>query len=265
MSMIEVRNLSYSFPGVASAGCKAISDISFAVEKGEFLGITGPSGGGKTTLLRLLAGLLRPSAGQIVTEGRLRISMAFQFPEHQLFEQTVLRDVMYGPLNMGLDASSAEERARAALRDAGLGDEKLYARSPLRLSGGEKRRAALAGILAMDPDVLLLDEPACALDPAGHDMILKCIASLNRQGKTVVMVSHDPGDLAAYCSRILVLEEGKMTDSGTPAEVFGRNAAIRPQAMEIAGKLRSAGFGIRGTVLTADQLAEDLFKLLSEA
>ncbi len=264
MSMIEVRNLSYSFPG-SPAGKKALSDISFCVEKGGFMGITGPSGGGKTTLLRLLAGLLKPSGGQILTEGNPRISMAFQFPEHQLFEQTVLKDVMYGPLNMGLDAAEAEERARAALRDAGLGDEKLYARSPFRLSGGEKRRAALAGILAMDPDVLLLDEPACALDPAGHDMILKCIASLNGQGKTVVMVSHDPEDLATYCSRILVLEDGKMTDLGKPAEVFGRNDPIRPEAMEIAGKLRSAGFGIRGTVLTADQLAEDLFKLLSEA
>ena len=260
MSMIEVRNLSYSFPGAASAGCKAISDISFAVEKGEFLGITGPSGGGKTTLLRLLAGLLRPSAGQIVTEGRLRISMAFQFPEHQLFEQTVLKDVMYGPLNMGLDASSAEERARAALRDAGLGDEKLYARSPFRLSGGEKRRAALAGILAMDPDVLLLDEPACALDPAGHDSIMKCIASLNRQGKTVIMVSHDPEDLASYCSRILVLEEGKMTDSGTPAEVFGRNAEYRPRAMKLARRLREEGFDLDPGICTA----EDLIECLSE-
>lgn len=262
MSIIEVRTLSYSFPGAASAGCKAISDISFAVEKGEFLGITGPSGGGKTTLLRLLAGLLRPSAGQIVTEGRLRISMVFQFPEHQLFEQTVLKDVMYGPLNMGLDASSAEERARAALKDAGLGDENLYVRSPFRLSGGEKRRAALAGILAMDPDVLLLDEPACALDPAGHDMILKCIASLNRQGKTVVMVSHDPEDLAAYCSRIMVLEEGKMTDSGTPAEVFRRNAAIRPQAMEIAEMLRKSGCGIAGEIFDAEELINGLSEAL---
>ncbi len=265
MSMIEVRNLSYSFPGALSAGKKAVSDLSFSVEKGEFIGITGPSGGGKTTLLRLLAGLLKPSGGQIVTEGRLRISMAFQFPEHQLFEQTVLRDVMYGPLNMGLDASSAEERARAALKDAGLVDESLYARSPFRLSGGEKRRAALAGILAMDPDVLLLDEPACALDPAGRDSIMKCIASLNNKGKTVVMVSHDPDELARYCDRIVVLKDGGIADNGTPSEIFGRNAAIRPQAMEIAGKLRSAGFGIRGTVLTADQLAEDLFKLLSEA
>ena len=262
MSMIEVRNLSYSFPGALSAGKKAVSDISFAVEKGEFLGITGPSGGGKTTLLRLLAGLLRPSAGQIVTEGRLRISMAFQFPEHQLFEQTVLRDVMYGPLNMGLDASSAEERARDALRDAGLGDEKLYARSPFRLSGGEKRRAALAGILAMDPDVLLLDEPACALDPAGHDSIMKCIAALNRQGKTVIMVSHDPEDLAAYCSRIMVLEEGKMTDSGTPAEVFRRNAAIRPQAMEIAEMLRKSGCGIAGEIFDAEELINGLSEAL---
>ncbi|MBQ7509244.1 MAG: ATP-binding cassette domain-containing protein [Spirochaetales bacterium] len=262
MSLIEVRNLSYSFPGAASAGCKAISDISFAVEKGEFLGITGPSGGGKTTLLRLLAGLLRPSAGQIVTEGRLRISMAFQFPEHQLFEQTVLKDVMYGPLNMGLDASSAEERAIAALKDAGLGDENLYARSPFRLSGGEKRRTALAGILAMDPDVLLLDEPACALDPAGHDMILKCIASLNRQGKTVVMVSHDPEDLAAYCSRIKVLEEGKMTDLGKSAEVFGRNEPIRPEAMEIAEMLRKSGCCIAGDIFDAEELINGLSEAL---
>ena len=212
MSMIEVRNLSYSFPG-SPAGKKALSDISFCVEKGGFLGITGPSGGGKTTLLRLLAGLLKPSAGQILTEGSPRISMAFQFPEHQLFEQTVLKDVMYGPLNMGLDASSAEERARAALKDAGLADEKLYARSPFRLSGGEKRRAALAGILAMDPDVLLLDEPACALDPAGHDSILQCIAALNRQGKTVIMVSHDPEDLAAFCSRISSILTGYLRES----------------------------------------------------
>jgi len=167
---------------------------------------------------------------------------------------------MYGPLNTGLDAAEAEERARASLKDAGLGDENLFVRSPFRLSGGEKRRAALAGILAMEPDVLLLDEPACALDPAGHDSIMKCIAKLNRQGKTVIMVSHDTEDLAAYCSRILVLEEGKMTDSGTPAEVFGRNAEYRPRAMKLARRLREEGFDLDPGICTA----EDLIECLSE-
>ena len=234
--MIEVRNLCYTYNVGTPWEYKALEDISLSVEKGSFTGILGLSGSGKTTLLRILGGLLTPQSGSVRVDGRAAI--AFQFPENQLFRDTVVDDVMYGPVNMGLDAKSARTRAEEALQKVGLDPAEKGDRSPFSLSGGEKRRAALAGVLAMEPDVLLADEPTAGLDPAGVQAVLKCLEDLNRAGKTVVMVSHDPDALSRYCKQVFVLNEGRIADSGTPSEVFGRNAEYRPQAIRLAHALK---------------------------
>ena len=235
--MIEVRNLRYTHQVGTPWECRALDDVSFSVEDGSFTGVLGLSGSGKTTLLRILCGLLEPQSGSVRVDGRPAI--AFQFPENQLFRDTVVDDVMYGPLNMGLDAQDARTRAEQALAKVGLDPAETGNRSPFSLSGGEKRRAALAGVIAMEPDVLLVDEPTAGLDPAGVQAVLKCLEDLNRAGKTVVMVSHDPDVLSRCCSHVIVLEDGRISDQGTPSDVFGRNEEFRPQGLRLAHTLSS--------------------------
>ena len=222
--MIEVRNLRFTHQVGTPWECRALDGLSFSVEDGSFTGVLGLSGSGKTTLLRILCGLLEPQSGSVRVDGRPAI--AFQFPENQLFRDTVVDDVMYGPLNMGLDAQDARTRAEQALAKVGLDPAETGNRSPFSLSGGEKRRAALAGVIAMEPDVLLVDEPTAGLDPSGVQAVLKCLEDLNRAGKTVVMVSHDPDVLSRCCSHVIVLEDGRIADQGTPSEVFGRNGDL---------------------------------------
>ena len=235
--MIEVRNLRYTHQVGTPWECRALDDISFSVEDGSFTGVLGLSGSGKTTLLRILCGLLEPQSGSVRVDGRPAI--AFQFPENQLFRDTVVDDVMYGPLNMGLDAQNARTRAEQALAKVGLDPAETGNRSPFSLSGGEKRRAALAGVIAMEPDVLLVDEPTAGLDPAGVQAVLKCLEDLNRAGKTVVMVSHDPDVLSRCCSHVIVLEDGRIADQGAPSDVFGRNEEFRPREVRLARALSS--------------------------
>ncbi|HBQ46716.1 MAG TPA: energy-coupling factor transporter ATPase, partial [Ruminococcaceae bacterium] len=199
----------------------AVNHVNVGIERGEFLGIIGHTGSGKSTFIQTLNGLLRPTAGTVLLNGkdiwaepkkirsvRFRVGMVFQYPEHQLFEETVLKDICFGPGNMGLSAAQAEERARRAAKFVGL-DEELLGKSPFELSGGQKRRAAIAGVIAMDPDVLVLDEPTAGLDPQGRDMLLEQISAYHRaRGSTVILVSHSMEDIARFADRVLVMNEG---------------------------------------------------------
>ena len=223
----------------------ALRDISFTLEDGEFFGIAGHTGSGKSTLLQHMNGLVRPTCGTVSVGGRDlankkaaqavrgQVGMVFQYPEHQLFAATVYDDVAFGPRNLGLAPEEVDERVQRALRDVQLDFEALREKSPFELSGGQQRRVAFAGVLAMNPRILVLDEPVAGLDPHAREEFLQLIANLHEDGLTVVIVSHSMDDLARYCDRILVLKEGEQFALGAPAEVFAD-----------AERLRSIGLGV---------------------
>lgn len=239
--MIRFQNISYSYSNGTPFEKKALVDVSFSVETGDFFGIYGLSGSGKSTLLKLTAGLAKPSSGQIILKDNARVGLVFQFPENQLFGASVIEDVMFGPLNMGFEKAEASERAKRALNQVGI-PENLFDRSPFFLSGGEKRRVAIAGILAMETDVLALDEPLAGLDPEGQDGLCDLLERLNNDGRTIIVVSHDSEILGKRCKNAAVLEAGKLKDSGRAEEVFKRNPAFAPVSSRI--KSRLAGMGI---------------------
>ena len=232
---ICVENVSYIYGKGTPFEKVALSNVSLTIEKGEFIGIIGHTGSGKSTLIQHLNGLLHPTEGRVTVDGvdlagkskealakRHSVGMVFQYPEHQLFEMTVLKDVCYGPKNLGLDDAVAEERAKEALAMVGM-SEKDYDKSPFELSGGQKRRVAIAGVLAMKPDVLILDEPTAGLDPKGRNDILDQISELHKKmGITVLLVSHSMEDVAKYVERIIVMNRGEIFMDGTPKEVFER-------------------------------------------
>ena len=236
-AVISVNHLSFSYsPGTAMVS-HALQDVSFTVHTGELLGIIGHSGSGKSTLIQHLNGLLRSEKGVVtildmdaatssdIRKIRQRVGLLFQYPEHQLFEETVFQDIAFGPRRMGLDMNQVERRVLKAARIVGLENDELE-RSPFELSGGQKRRAAIAGILAMEPDILILDEPAAGLDPAGRDEILGYAAQLRQMGVTVILVSHSMEDIARLADRVLVLRQGRVQALGTPAEIFSDQAAL---------------------------------------
>ena len=230
---IRIEHLNYIYGLGTSYEKKALDDVSLTIWSGEFIGIIGHTGSGKSTLIQHLNGLNRASSGQIFVDGkniyeegypmrqlRFRVGLVFQYPEYQIFETTVLKDICFGPKNQGSSAEEAEGRARAAMRMVGL-DEHYEDKSPFELSGGQKRRVAIAGILAMNPEVLVLDEPTAGLDPKGRDDILGVLKQLHREhGITVVLVSHSMEDVADYASRIIVLDKGKVLYDDIPARVF---------------------------------------------
>ncbi len=228
--MIAFRDVSFGYTKQ-----NVIDNVSFGIEDGAFLGITGTMGSGKTTLCKLICGLQKPTNGAI--EHNTSIAFAMQFPESQLFESTVLKDVMFGPLNRGLDRKRAEEIAISCLKLMGI-EEDLFSRNPLSLSGGEKRRVALAGVLAMESDVLVLDEPTVGLDCCWHDELFRVLRKLNEDGKTIVMVSHDIDDIAENCNSMLVLDEGKITDFGNVREVVLRHDELETRALSFSRKLK---------------------------
>ncbi len=256
--MIEFRNVDYIYEPETPYEMHAVKNVSFSIEAGEFVGLLGHTGSGKSTLLELFNGLLKPSSGSVLFHGtdifsgelpmkeiRSRIGIVFQYPEHQLFESTVLRDVCYGPKNMGLTEEEQKERAKAALTSVGL-DESYYQMSPFELSGGEKRRAAIAGVLAMEPEALILDEPSAGLDPRGRDEILGLIRKLwQERGLTVVLVSHSMDEAAKYAQRVIVMHEGVKTFDGPTREVFTH-----------AKELSEIGLGVPATVRIFSMLRE---------
>ena len=241
--IIRFRNVTYSYSKGTPFEKKALDDVSFSVETGDFFGIYGLSGSGKSTLLRLAAGLAKPSSGQIILRKNAKVGLVFQFPENQLFGASVIEDVMFGPSNLGLAKDNAKDKAQLALNQVGI-SEKLFDRSPFSLSGGEKRRVAIAGILAMETDVLMLDEPLAGLDPEGQDNLCGLIERLNKGGRTIIVVSHESEILGNRCKNAAVLEAGKLKDTGSAKDVFKRNPAFAPVSSRIKSRLACMGIDI---------------------
>lgn len=278
---IVFDHVSFSYDGENPA----LSGIDFIVDDGEFLGVIGHTGSGKSTFLQMTNALLVPTEGSVLVDGmdtrkrrhrrdiRTRVGLAFQYPETQLFANTVAEDVAFGPRNLGLGEGEVDRRVRGALERVGLSYDGIAGRSPFDLSGGQQRRVALAGILAMEPSVLVLDEPAAGMDPATNEEIRAYLRELNDQGLTIVLVSHSMDDVAELCSRVLVLDHGRIFMQGSPAEVFSErnHTELRrinlgvPRATKFALELAQRGLVLQGPVLTERQLVEALDSRRKEA
>ncbi len=280
---IVIDHITHTYmPGSAMAHV-ALNDISFTIEEGEFMGLIGHTGSGKSTLVQLLNGLMLPHEGRVVVDGfdmndkaqrakgRARVGMVFQYPEYQLFEETVGRDVAFGPKNLGLDEKEIQERVEEALTLVGLAPELFLDKSPFDLSGGEKRRAALAGIVAMRPKYLVLDEPMAGLDPKGRKGVMDMIVKLREStGCAVVMVSHSMDDIASHADRVAVLNEGKLMTLSTPDAVFSNPEQLMsigldvPQAAQLAVALRARGVDVPFSLYRLADLTAYLNGRLSE-
>ena len=259
---IEVKQLTHTYMPGTPFEAKALKAVSFSIREGEFVGIIGHTGSGKSTLITHLNGLERSEPGVVFVNGidlgakdadliaiRRTVGLVFQYPEYQLFEETVSKDVAFGPKNLGLSQEEIDARVARALRQVGLSEEQGE-KSPFELSGGQKRRVAIAGVLAMDPSILILDEPAAGLDPAGRREMLALIQSIHESGVTVVMVSHSMDDVGRFCDRLIVLNRGEIAYCGTPAEVFVHDTKLHeigldvPECAKLARVLREKGFDI---------------------
>ena len=282
--IIKVEHLSYVYnPGMPNA-VTALDDVSFTVEEGDFVGIIGATGSGKSTLITHMNGLNKPTSGHIIIDGRdlwaepekirefrFLTGLVFQYPEYQLFEETVYKDIAYGPGNMGLDRDEIDRRVRESAALVGLTEDQLE-KSPFELSGGQKRRVAIAGVIAMEPKVLILDEPTAGLDPRGREAILAQIRAYHqKRGTTVILVSHSMEEIACNVDRILVLRGSHVYMDGTPRQVFRRASDLEevgldvPQATKIALALRRMGLNIDTAVYTVDELEQALLSLRGEA
>ena len=280
MPIIETKGLTYQYGAGTPFQKTAVDGVSLSIEKGEFLGVIGHTGSGKSTLIQMLNGLIRPTSGQVLLEGRdiwqepkkirsvrFQVGMVFQYPEYQLFEETVLQDIMFGPKNMGLSEDSAKARALEAAAFTGLKEE-LLTKSPFELSGGEKRRAAIAGVIAMDPEVLILDEPTAGLDPHGRDVLLAQITQYHRQrGNTVLLVSHSMEDIGRTADRLLVMNGGHKAMLAPTKEVFSQGEALEkmglrvPQVTKILQELKKLGCPVDPSILTVDDALKQLIPL----
>ncbi len=272
MAVIKAENIRFIYGTGTSFEKTALSDVSFEIEKGEFIGIIGHTGSGKSTLVQLLNGLLKPTSGKIYLNGkdiweepkkirnvRFKVGMVFQYPEYQLFDETVYKDISYGPKNMGLSEDEIDEKVRSAAEFVGLKKE-LLDKSPFDLSGGEKRRAAIAGVIAMDPEVLILDEPTAGLDPLGRDALLSQIQDYHDVRKnTVILVSHSMEDIARVADRILVMSHGEKYMLDTPENVFSKGRELEklglqvPQVTKIMLLLKESGIDVDQNILTVEQ------------
>lgn len=281
MSILETRGLTHTYSIGTPFAHDAVTDVSIQIEEGEVLGIIGHTGSGKSTLIQHLNGLIRPTSGQVLLHGqdiwadpkeirkiRFQVGMVFQYPEHQLFEETVSKDIAFGPRNMGLSEEEIQERIHTAARFAGLREE-LLNKSPFDLSGGEKRRAAIAGVIAMDPAVLILDEPTAGLDPMGRDDLLEQIGLYHETRKnTVLMVSHNMEDTARISDRVLVMNKGRAAMLAPTAEVFGQGEALQqmglqvPQVTRVFMQLRRMGYPVPDNVYTLEQARAELLRML---
>ena len=279
---IEVKNLSHVYSPGLPYETKALDNVNFSCEPGEFVGLIGHTGSGKSTLLQHLNGLLKPTSGQVLADGkdineksdeakalRRRIGLVFQYPEYQLFEETVIKDVCFGPKNQGLSEEECIARAMKAIALVGLDPEEKKDVSPFMLSGGEKRRVAIAGVLAMEPEVLILDEPTAGLDPKGRRDILQMIETIRKtRSLTIILVSHNMDDIASMASHVLVMDKGCLAMDGTPQEVFSRGKELadiglsRPAAAEFAEMLVSRGIKLNTNVLTIEDVEKEIVKAL---
>ena len=277
---IEVKNLTYIYGADTVYERKALDDVSLTIREGEFIGIIGHTGSGKSTLIQHLNGLLKASSGDILYNGksiyasgfpmkelRGKVGLVFQYPEYQLFETTVLRDVAFGPKNQGFNEAEATKKAQEALLTAGI-TEAFWQMSPFELSGGQKRRVAIAGVLAMEPEVLILDEPTAGLDPKGRRELFAQICGLQKQRNiTVILVSHSMEDVADYVTRLVVMNQGRIMYDGEPASVFSRYKELEqaglaaPQVTYLMHELKEKGFPVDTNVITIEQAKEEILKL----
>ena len=281
---IQVKNLTHIYEKGMPNESVALDNISFDVEDGAFLGVIGHTGSGKSTLLQHLNGLLKPTEGTIVIGGvditspdvkmveiRKRIGLVFQYPEYQLFEETVAKDVAFGPKNLGLSQEEIDERVKEAIELVGLDYEAIKDRSPFELSGGQKRRVAIAGVVAMRPEVLILDEPTAGLDPKAHKDVLKMIETVHEKtGNIIIFVSHNMADIARMSDQVLVIDSGNMVMVGTPKEVFSKREVLSkvgldlPPITQLTENLRQKGVEIADTILSVDEAAEQIAKYLKD-
>lgn len=279
MSLV-LENVTYRYSQGTAYEITALNHVNLSIGDGEFIGIIGHTGSGKSTLVQHLNGLLKATEGAIYFNGeniyqekydlrglRTQVGMVFQYPEHQLFEATVLEDVCFGPKNQGLSKEEQQERAREALKSVGL-DESCYGKSPFELSGGQKRRAAIAGVIAMKPSVLILDEPTAGLDPRGRDEILDLVADMHRNyGCTVILVSHSMEDVANYVDRIVVMNDGEVLYDGTPRQVFRHYKKLEeiglaaPQVTYLMHELKEEGFPVDCDATTIEEAKAEILKL----
>ncbi|MBR4457779.1 MAG: energy-coupling factor transporter ATPase [Clostridia bacterium] len=281
---IQLKNLTHVYSGGTAFESVALHDISFEIRDGDFLALVGHTGCGKSTLVQHLNGLLKPTSGQVLVDGedlngehvdrrklRMRIGLVFQYPEYQLFEETVAKDIAFGPKNLGLSAAEIEERVRTAMAQVHLNYDKYARRSPFELSGGQMRRVAIAGVLAMQPRTLILDEPTAGLDPHGRDRILGIVRELHQSGTTVVMVSHSMDDVARLATRVVVLAHGSLLADGTPREIFRQREMMEeaglgvPEASRLVQALRARGLDLPDDLYTQDELYDHLLRLWKEA
>ena len=277
--ILEVKNLTYIYSAGTPFEHKALDDISFSVERGEFIGIIGHTGSGKSTLMQQLNGLLKPTSGTVLLDGqdiwsdkkltrqaRFRVGLVFQYPEYQLFEETVYKDIAFGPKNMGLSAEEVDRRVREAAGFVGLTEQQLEV-SPFDLSGGQKRRVAIAGVIAMEPEVLILDEPTAGLDPVGRSEILGNIQSYRKaMNATIMMVSHSMEDVARLTDRLLVMNGSKLAMDAPPAQVFTHAEELTqmglniPQVTQVFLELKKLGLDVKN-VYTIEQAAAEIRRL----
>jgi energy-coupling factor transport system ATP-binding protein len=268
---VRVEHITHIFNKGLAYETQAVIDVSMEIETGEFVGIIGHTGSGKSTLIQHLNGILKPDEGKIfigdtditdkkvkMSDIRKKVGLVFQYPEYQLFDETVLKDVSFGPKNLGLSEEESEARAREALSMVGLDADEFAQRSPFELSGGQKRRIAIAGVIAMNPEILILDEPTAGLDPKAHSDILEMVRSVrNQTGSTIILVSHNMGDVAEMSDRVFVMDSGRIVRAGTPAEVFSDREYLSgiglgiPPATELAYMLAQRGITSAETILTA--------------
>ena len=282
---ISVRNLNYVYNPGMPGETVALNDVSFDVADGTILGIIGHTGSGKSTLLQHLNGLIKPTSGEVyingecITDGKVKmtdirrkVGLVFQYPEYQLFEETVRKDVAFGPKNLGLDEEEQEARVKKAIGLVGLDYEEIKDLSPFELSGGMKRRVAIAGVIAMDPKILILDEPTAGLDPSAHRDILAMVRRIHDEmGIILIFVSHNMGDIAEMSDRVMVMSEGRVALEGTPAEVFSQSDRLAemglgvPPAREITELIKSKVPQFESEALTIDGAAKDIKKYMEEA
>lgn len=277
--ILETKNLTHTYGAGTPFQSDAIVDVNISLNRGEFVGIIGHTGSGKSTLIQHLNGLLKPTSGDVLLEGRsiwsdkrftretrFRVGLVFQYPEYQLFEETAYLDIAFGPKNMGLPADEVDRRVRRAAGFVGIPEENLQ-KSPFELSGGQKRRVAIAGVIAMEPDVLILDEPTAGLDPVGREGILANIRDYQKaQNATILMVSHSMEEIASNVDRLIVMNHGSVAMTGTPREVFAHARELIamgldvPQMTQVFLRLRDMGLDVDPSVYTVEQAMQALLK-----